>query len=323
MAKLTDNLLELQKGFTYEDEKWHCITLGLKGDFPFLTKAGNLQRHWLRAVRKDVAKNRRTEPVGVCWLCEAGTPRGGPWEDFNLDCQWARTEVTEAWEVRPTILRLFHNERRPWMFFRPDIWHCYHGGVGKNFISSALAESLHLYHGSKDSKIEQLAADLRVWASKKGNSMPHSGAFCQERIQLTSYQVQPEASWSKFADTTTYHRFVQWLLERKRNEIQDNPLLSMVLEATSNINEAFHILYQSGLWMTVDEASRVASLGRRYIRAYANLAYRCHQDKSLRWPLVCKLHCLDHIFRRLQDSAKSSKYTWNPLGDSVQMDEEF
>ena len=85
------------------------------------------------------------------------------------------------------------------------------------FISSAIVECMCLVEGSLDVKVQHFAEQLREWASLKGNRMPHSGPFCKERIGLTSMQVLPDASWSKFDDTRVYHSFLLWWLEKRAN----------------------------------------------------------------------------------------------------------
>ena len=207
-------------------------------------------------------------------------------------------------------------------FFRPDIWHCYHGGAGKLFVASALAEALALFDGSMDNRVEQMAEALRTWAKKPGNQLPHSGQFCKERIQLTSYQVLPDASWSKFNDTYVYHRFLEWLLMENLEQVSDNETLKTILDATRCINRSFKILYQSGLFLTSAEALEAGQLGRTFLRLYVHLAYSFYEKKQLRFPLVVKHHLLDHIYRRLIAGSKT-EYSLNCLLDSVQMDEDF
>ena len=210
---LVDDLLILQQGFQYEGKRYHLINVGMKGDLPYLAKTGNFDRHWLRAQRKDPSKVKRekySKASRSVLALHAGMSGCGPFEDFNLDCEWANSAVPEPWSVRPSALDLYHDPTCPERVFRPDIWHNYHGGVGKLFIASSLAECLSLVDAtSKDSKIEKMNLDLKAWAKKVGNSMPHSGRFCSERIGLTSYQVQPDANWSKHDDTRIYHKFLK------------------------------------------------------------------------------------------------------------------
>eukprot|EP00435_Cladocopium_sp_Y103_P054921 s920_g18.t1 len=319
LSKLVDDLLCLQEGFQFQGEKWHIVCLGLKGDMPFLRSAGGFTRHWQRAVRKD--SEARLAP-GVCWMCLAGTEPGGPFEDFNLDARWSQIPTVVPWVETPVVLKLFHCPERPHDYFKPDVWHNYHGGAGKTFIASALAECLTLLEGSKDAKIAQMNDLLHVWAKGPGCKLPHSGPFCQERIQLTSWAVLPDANWSKFADTHTYHRFVEWFLGQRLVEVNKDEVLTMVLKAVQSINKAFSILYSSGLWMEAHEAREAGMMGRQWIQLYAQLADTCMRQRRLRFPIYVKFHMLDHHFRRLLHKASSAKWILNILAESVQADEE-
>ena len=316
-----DNLLELQNiGFDYDDQKYHLVMVGLKGDMPFLSKTSHLNRHWLRAARKAAPDK---EPWGVCWLCNAGNWSGGPYEDFNWNSQWARVPNTAPWGEEPSFLKLYHSPSSPESMILPDIWHCYHGGAGKNFIASALAECLNLFEGSKDVRVECMANELREWSQLTKNPKPHSGQFCAERIGLTSYAVLPEASWSKFNDTYIYHKFVEWLLEKYAADCAHVFGLESIRYATQQINLAFKILYSSGLWLTQDEALAAGKAGRSWLLTYGQLAWDFFQAGKLRFSIVVKHHTLDHIWRRLVVGASKSPWTPNPLRDSVQMDEDF
>ena len=154
---LVADLLELESGFDVDGQRWHCVCIGIKGDLPFLAKSGGMYRHWLRAVKTSANVN----PVGVCWMCRAGESGIG-FEDFNMSSAWASLPNTKPWKIKPYTLKLLHCESDPAQMWRPDIWHCFHGGAGKTFIASCLTECLFLFEGSKDVKIEKLAAELRL-----------------------------------------------------------------------------------------------------------------------------------------------------------------
>lgn len=323
---LIDDLLQLQDGFVFRGKTYHLVCLGMKGDLPYLAKTGNFTRHWLRAERKarDKKKGKGPGPVGVCWLCHAGTDAGGPWEDFNLNSQWSQVEAPEPWFERPSVLRLFHQPSCPETMFKPDIWHNYHGGCGKLFIASCLAEVLALVDGSsKNEKIQIVDQHLRAWAKKsKSNKMPHSGGFCSERIGLTSYQVQPDASWSKHDDTRVYHSFLEDWLTSMEDVIASDAYFCRILWAVRSINRMCSILYHAGLWLTREEALEAGRLGRQWLRLYVELADMSFKASKLRFPLVVKHHMMDHHVRSILKGAQF-EWSWNCLIDSVQLDEDF
>lgn len=312
------------EGFAYRGKRFHLITLGMKGDLPYLTKTGRFDRHWLRAERKHKTKA-GLAPVGVCWLCYAGT-QSIPFEDFNWSAKWASTPAPLPWSQTPSLLRLYHQPSCPEKSFRPDIWHNYHGGCGKYWVASAMAEILasDLVSGtSRVGKVQAMDKFLRSWAKQPGNALPHSGGFAVERIQLTSWVVQPEASWSKHDDTRLYHQFMEDFLNEREKVILEDPVLSRILFGTRCVNRLFKTLYESGLWLDRREARSCGLLGRQWLRLYAELAALCLDAGRLRFPLVVKHHLLDHTMRLMLQQAFDSQWIWNPLGDSVQMDEDF
>ena len=289
---------------------------------PFLAKTGNFVRHWLRVPRKET-KSRSKPLPGICWLCLGGTDDGGPWEDCNWNCQWSMVPNKVPWEFPPPWLHLFHSPTFPETMFRPDLFHNYHGGLGMYFISSAIVECMCLVEGSLDVKVQHFAEQLREWASLKGNRMPHSGPFCKERIGLTSMQVLPDASWSKFDDTRVYHSFLLWWLEKRANECEGNQVLSRILDALRVIDKFFHILYTSGLWLESTQAAEIGLLGRQFVKLYCELVHICYNDRRLRFPMVVKLHMFDHSARKLLALAAKNKWVLSPLVDTVQMNEDF
>ena len=146
--------------------------------------------------------------------------------------------------------------------------------------------------------------------------------FCAERISLTSYQVVPDGGWSKFNDTRIYHAFCQDFLEERARERELPHILPQILVALRAINLSFRTLYQSGLWMTREEAHRAGTNGRAWLRAYVLLATKTFESGGVRFPLVVKHHALDHIWRSLVYGASSGPWTLNPLAESVQLDED-
>lgn len=320
MEHFVADLLTLQQGFWHGGEKWHLICIGCKGDMPFLVKTGGCVRHWLRAERKANATTRARAPPGVCWLCLAGQDNI-PFEDVNLNASWANTSNRPPWEKRPALLRLYHCPSCPESLFRPDIFHNYHGGLGMYYIASSLVECMSLIPGTIDEKVGHIADELQRWARRPGNRLPHSGPFCRERVGLTSFQVLPDARWSKFDDTRVYHSFLQEWMEKRQDQISGDAILGLILQGLQSINRMFHILYTSGLWMESCETSEAARCGRKFLRGYCELAHKCYNEGRLRYPMVVKMHMVDHQVRKMQHQ---SQHPWslNILSEAVQADEE-
>ena len=105
-------------------------------------------------------------------------------------------------------------------------------------------------------------------------------------------------------------------------EIWDNSTLLKILDAVQHINQCMSILFSGGLWLTSQQARDAGAHGRKWIFQYDALAKEAYANSMQRFPLLQKIHMLDHQFRDLEDCAKQLQYVWNPAAASVQMDEE-
>ena len=107
---------------------------------------------------------------------------------------------------------------------------------------------------------------------------------------------------------------------RGGDQVQGHPRVSRILAALEAGNRMFHVLYESGLWMTPAEGLEVAKMGLVFVRIYAELAHMSFQVNKLRFPMVVKLHMCDHTFRRL---LRHCRHEWilNPLAQTTQADE--
>lgn len=132
----------LHKGLTLEvfgkEITMRLCVVSVKGDWPFLIEAGHLERHFRRAPKQE--SSQRT-PFGICHLCCGGMP-GISYTDCSDSPDWERTMYSAAalcpwdsWSPWQDLPGLPHF--RPWTF-RPDLFHNFHLGHGKYFLSSSL-----------------------------------------------------------------------------------------------------------------------------------------------------------------------------------------
>ena len=141
-----------------------------------------------------------------------------------------------------------------------------------------MTEMLVLMGGtSREAKIDEMAHIMRAWSQGNRKDRPHSGDFCSERIGLTSYQVCPEASWSKHNDTTIYMRFLQHFL-LTHPEHREHQKLRLIYAGTCAVNLALQLLYESGLWIPREIAHQAGSLGRLWLAAYCKPARITHAE---------------------------------------------
>ena len=128
---------ELQFLFTDGVEiDWHgrrlrvfFACLGMKGDWPALTKLGQLERHHLR----DGAKQ-----VGICHLCKAGMPNY-PWHHSSfVELQRMHQDTPIPWTQPSSLLEVPQDWTRPETFYRIDVFHTFHKGIAGDLCANAI-----------------------------------------------------------------------------------------------------------------------------------------------------------------------------------------
>lgn len=316
---LIGDLSQLERsGFTWRERTWYIQVLGLKGDLPFLTKTADLDRHYLRKSRTAGGKS-----PGMCFLCHAGQP-GIPFEDFTNKATWFQAPCSPPWRTEPSFLQLRLMRESPQTFLKTDLFHNLHGGAGKDFCASALVEiCTHLVlSGTIQERCQAVNAWLHEFVALPGQKMPHSGGFDGKTVGFSSYQVLPDAVWSKHDDTTVYLRFLEHLLRTHGERTFRNPILSKIYSATCAINQALSRLFSGGLWLPKEDALEIAALGRQFLLDYQWLAQQSFTDGKLRFPLSSKLHYMDHGFRWMESCAQRNSYIFNIVAESNQQDED-
>ena len=223
---------------------WRFCVIGVKGDMPYLQKVGMLIRSWNTGVKRGEA---RTRPKGVCHLCLAGTP-GIVAEDTSDRPSWFPTVgAQEPWLRRPPLLQhLPFDKDHPGNYFRADLWHCVHLGVGKSFISSALIISLPRVPASNnEDRFQWLTIHYKRWC--KANKVT---AFV---TRITEYLISlrdPSGAvgqWSKGALTTQLMRWLPCVLEELGPDPQG--FLPRCKKAAEGLNSAMSFLYQAPLFL--------------------------------------------------------------------------
>ena len=89
------------------------------------------------------------------------------------------------------------------------------------------------------------------------------------------------------------------------------------------MNLFFSELYGSGYWIRSHKALKLAKLVEVFLLSYQRAAWVCAQRGKNRFQLVPKLHMLNHVGLRMEDDASKAPWCRNPLGESVQMQEDY
>ena len=308
-------------GFDHFGERYHAVCIGLTGDNPFLAKVGHLERSFARAPKKAID----TGAVhGICWMCLAGTATV-PYENLNTNPEWIHTVGERLpWSTLPPFLKGLgmddtHNDMAPRMLLF-DIWHNFHGGIGKHMVSSTVAEIIpHMEPPSIDKKLELINESYNFWR-KESKLKLHAGILDKELFGLEGgLQAVPTGAWSMFNDTRVLMSFLEWFLEQRRLYIPNN-ISEEALVGIRYANHAFRVLYNSGYWLTAEECKDAGSAGMKFLQSYARLAAVTLKESRLRYPLMPKIHYCHHSFRDLMTSDLA--WTRSPLAGSVQLDED-
>ena len=109
------------------------VVLGLKGDWPALTKLGRLTRHHLRDAPK--AEN----PPGICHLCLAGQSLF-PWHVCSPDAAWLETIGADPlpWTIPSPLANIPQDKSDRASFYLIDLFHTVHKGVFCDIAGSAI-----------------------------------------------------------------------------------------------------------------------------------------------------------------------------------------
>ena len=311
-----------EEGFLVEGRQYHAVCLGLTGDNPFLAKIAHLVRSFGRVPKKngDASEN------GVCWRCLAGTPNI-PFENMNMHPEWSHTiDEVLPWHELPPFLRGLQippDDPAAPSFLKFDLWHNWHGGLGKHMVASTIAELLPNISGTSMEKRMYVIQDAFQGWRQLSKQRLHAGILDLELFGLEgSMQQCPVGSWSKFNDTRVLLAFLEWFLKENRH-FEHTDITEEALVGIQAANTCFRTLYASGYWMTRGEAVLAARAGMTSLGSYARLAHMALTAKRSRWPLVPKAHYIHHSMRDLLLSSRKHEWSENPLSASVQLDEDF
>ena len=140
------------------NKQYWIMVLHIIGDWPFLHKSGNLARSFNNCQKK---KNVKAEPVGNCHWRKAGQTSWGFEQIHTRRPTWRTTmNDDDCVFVEPTPFQCLPHPpnqlARLWAF---DFFHCWHLGLGKNYLGSVLALLSELETGGNvDTRFEQLSA---------------------------------------------------------------------------------------------------------------------------------------------------------------------
>eukprot|EP00438_Fugacium_kawagutii_P022512 Skav208746 [mRNA] locus=scaffold742:495054:496244:- [translate_table: standard] len=273
--------------------KFTFALLHISGDWPWLTDSGYLLRSY-RNVQKH--KTQRRDPVGICHLCRAGQTNYH-FEELNThQPRWRSTmhsqDLHGEYEPSP-LARLPHCPGKLGLLWFFDVFHCWHLGVGKYFLSSFIALLSGLQpEGSVDDRFESLTG-LYLRFCKERKKASQVSKLTKELVGWTSTTVYPSGGWHKGALTTV---LMDWVECRYHAEGSGwSEMRQMAGEAAANANSFLRTLYKCNIFLTRQESKQAGDLCLTFLKLYSRLARQAVQSGKCLWVLQPKHHALHHL----------------------------
>ena len=311
-------------GYTYRGITYRLFVIACKGDWPFLIRAGHMSRHFSRSVKK-VGNEARGK--GICHLCMAGT-QGYPAESEECgytDPKWLSTiPAPPPWPATPPLLRpLACSRTDPSTFFQPDLWHTVHLGVGKSFAASCITMAIltlpSLLCLTMERRWEAVTTDYLSWCktAKRQRYVTKIGP------SMVNYGDSTGAvgGWHNCQLTTNLLLWLECLFRKNTN--LNCSRLEMALRGAACLNSMFRFLYNAGAFLSRTEAMYVSRRGLLFLRCYTELAQIYFREKKPNlFPLIPKMHALDHIMIQVHCDGEKHGFAVNPLSTGCQQDED-
>ena len=105
--------------------------------------------------------------------------------------------------------------------------------------------------------------------------------------------------------------------------IEPQGMLHVAWEAVKFLSRFIRRLYKSEVFISGDRAHGIAEDGMSFLQLYQVLAQMAFEQQRPLFPLLPKIHFMDHIVRSLMTQSKIKGVAWNPMILGNQMEEDF
>lgn len=318
-----------QEGFSVNGENWRVAILGLTGDAPFLREAGNHTRSFSN-VGKSSEESANLK--GCCWLCGAGKSNGPPFEDLRITAAAAWTGTVGPsnelpWSTPGPLLEYLPlNERDLASFYRPDLFHIFHAGVGKDFGASALIYVMKLAYKRRPIQlsVDLINGELRAFLTENKGERLNFGKFSLDMLGYASSRSFPSGHWSKNMDTSTVVKFVAWLCAKNSAAHTGDTILECIADACAAIGQFMHVVFEASFFLTESEGWQLVASGHAFLSCYARLARESCNAGLCLFKLKPKVHMFAHIVHTAFEQYKlGTDLVINPVAESTFMLEDF
>lgn len=82
-------------------------------------------------------------------------------------------------------------------------------------------------------------------------------------------------------------------------------------------------LYRSNVFIEREKALPIINAGAHFLKAYARLAFLCHEERVSRYALTPKAHMFFHIVANMREELQHAPALLNPIVFSTASDEDF
>lgn len=216
-----------------KEKIWNCC-LACKGDSPYLQKSGQFERSFYRRPLKARSKK---PAVGVCHVCLAGVESHSPrfeFEEFGPNPSWLSTEgVMIPFTSPPPFLVIPRELDNPngERFYKFDLFHNWHLGGGKYFISSSIVLIVqHLISGqSWDLRFQKLTEQFLSFCRRE--KLPaYYKRLTPEMFGVAQNQASsPTGNWPKGDQTTVLSLFLEDFCEKNIGNDVHDPMFTKIV----------------------------------------------------------------------------------------------
>ena len=292
------------------------------GDWPWMVKAGCLGRSFHNAAKRQSS---RAAPKGICHNCCADM-EGYPWEDWCSETpKWIESINTSSpFLRRPALLETLPCDPSDEPgYFSHDLFHAWHIGAGKSFLSSAVVAlaSSDLYDGSQQARIERVSEAYSTWC-KNNHESPTLKKFTLANVGWTG-NTYPSGTWSKGATTTCIMKWFLAECEANMDAVRRNHILFSAYKAAWFMNSFLKGVYSFEVWIPSSEALILATHGMNFLKQFGYTVRLCSESSKLLFIQMPNFHRLHHLFYSMKVQAGRGRYALNCLALATQCDEDF
>ncbi|CAK9096906.1 Uncharacterized protein SCF082_LOCUS45475 [Durusdinium trenchii] len=215
-----------------------AMVIGVCGDWPWLVKAGDMNRSYMNLQKHIRAGAVDDNKGGICHLCEAGRRRYNFEQIETRRPDWLQSmhQSSPFRDEGSPLLNIPHSLSQGAGLFKWNVFHTWHLGVSKSYIGSVLVLLAEQEcAGLVDRRFDLLSRQFKAWCSRfKRRS--HCRVLSKEMLGWSSSRVYPNGSWHKGELSTVRMEFLEWRFKQMGEEaFEDEPMLVKAAQACYSI----------------------------------------------------------------------------------------